>query len=234
MREQDESRPLLGQQADRGIASAGVVPTDAWVIIDLAPDAVLVVDERGTIDLANRAAMAMFGYDRESFAGLNVDALVPDGRREGHRHHRAAFAASPQTRPMGVGMDLWGRRADGTEFPVDISLSPVTFGQGPRYVAIVREVTVQRASQEASRRQSVLAEGERIGAYLRDHVIQQLFAAGLAIQSELGRMPREVARRLQDVIDELDDTIHEVRDAVFGTPDGRTSEPPDPGGQARH
>jgi len=78
----------------------------------------------------------MFGYGRESFATLNVDDLVPDGHREAHRGRRAAFAALPQIRPMGVGLDLWARGADGSVFPVRISLSPVTFGQGPRVVAM--------------------------------------------------------------------------------------------------
>jgi len=213
--EQDRSP----HEIDRGVAQPTVALADAWVIVELAPDGVLVVDEQGNIDLANRAAVEMFGYDRERFAGLNVDALVPGGRRDAHRAHRVAFAAAPHTRLMGAGLDLWARRADGSEFPVEISLSPVTFGQGPRYVAIVREATIQRASQEASRRQSVLAEEERIGAYLRHHVIERLFAAGLTIQSELDRMPVDVAHRLREVVDLLDDTIYEVRNAVFGLPD---------------
>ena len=140
-----------------GPASSAALPTtpdlgDAWVIVELAPDAVLVVDEQGHIVLANRAAEDMFGYDRETLALLGLDALVPDGRREAHRGHRAAFDASPRTRPMGLDLDLWARHADGSEFPVEISLSPVTFGHGPRVVAIVREVTAHRASEQAIRR----------------------------------------------------------------------------------
>jgi len=208
--------PEMPQAEERGVASSAVDLADAWVIIDLAPDAMLVVDERGHIDLANRAALAMFGYSRESFSSLNVDALVPDGRREAHRGHRAAFAGAPRTRPMGVGLDLWARRADGSEFPVQISLSTVTFGQGPRVVAIAREITEHRQSELDTRERLILADEERIGALLRERVVTRLFAAGLAADAAMVRASPEIASRLQDVVDELDAAIREVRSAVFG------------------
>jgi PAS domain S-box-containing protein len=191
---------------------------DAWVIVELAPDAVLVVDERGHVVLANRAAEEMFGYSREALATLGVDALVPDGRREVHRGHRAAFDASPRTRPMGLDLDLWARRADGSEFPVEISLSAVTFGDGPRVVANIRDVTAHRASEQATRDRLVRDDQDRIGAELQHRVISRLFAAGMAIQAVVGRAEPEVARRLLDVADELDLVIRTVRDTVFRSP----------------
>jgi len=211
------------------ISSRAAPPTihelgDAWVIVELAPDAVLVVDERGHIELANRATEVMFGYDREALALLGVDALVPDGRRDAHRGHRAAFDASPRTRQMGLDLDLWARRADGSEFPVEVSLSPVTFGHGPRIVAIVRDMTSHRASEVATRDRLVLADQERIGAGLRHGAISRLFAAGLNIQALLGQVGPEVAQRLLDVTDELDLVIHEIRDTVLLPP----SEPDHP------
>ena len=132
----------------RGVSVATLVHADAWAIIELAPDAVLVVDERGCIDLANRAAVEMFGYDREHLIGTEVDALVPVGRRKAHQAHRSRYVASPTTRPMGLGLDLWARHEDGSEFPVEISLSPVTLGSGQRYVAIVRDLTPHRAGRD--------------------------------------------------------------------------------------
>ena len=197
---------------------------DAWVIVELAPDAVLVVDQRGRIELANRAAEVMFGYDREALAVLGVDALVPNGRREAHRGHRAAFDASPQARPMGLDLDLWGRRADGSEFPVEVSLSPVTFGHGARMIALVRDVTDHRASEQVVRDRLVLADEERIGAGLRHGVITRLFGAGLSIQAVASRLEPEVAQRLLDVAGELDLAIQEIRDTVFLPP----SEPEHP------
>jgi PAS domain S-box-containing protein len=180
-----------------------------------APDAVLVVDKCGHIVLANRAAEDMFGYDREALASLGVDALVPHGCREAHRGHRAAFDAAPRTRPMGLDLDLWARHADGSEFPVEISLSPVTFGDDPRMVAIIREVTAHRASEQATRERLVLEDEERIGADLRHGIISRLFSAGMGIQAVVDQVEPEIARRLLHVADELDFAIREIRDTVL-------------------
>jgi len=89
----------------------------------------------------------MFGYERERLIGLEVDALVPTGRRAAHRTHRANYVTSPRARPMGLGLDLWARHEDGSNFPVEISLSPVMLGSGQRFVAIVRDVSPHRARQ---------------------------------------------------------------------------------------
>lgn len=217
--------------------SSGALPVspdlgDAWVIVELAPDAIMVVDEHGHIVLANRAAEVMFGYDRDALVTLGVDALVPDGRRQAHRGQRAVYDSAPQSRPMGLGLDLWARRADGSEFPVEISLSSVTFGDGPRVVAIVREVTGHRASEQVAREQLVLADQERIGADLHGRVIERLFAAGMGIQSVLGRVEHPVAERLVSVIEELDDAIREIRSTVFQqTPESAHNVVPDAPGQ---
>jgi hypothetical protein len=108
-----------------------------------------------------------------------------------------------------------GATADGSEFPVEISLSPVTFGDGPRVVAIVREVTAHRATEQVIRQRLVLADEERIGAELRHNVINRLFIAGMDIQAVVVRVEPEVARRLVAVADELDLAIREIRDTVL-------------------
>jgi two-component system sensor histidine kinase DevS len=188
---------------------------DAWVIVELAPDAVLVVDERGHIELANRAAEIMFGYDRAALALLGVDALVADGRRDVHRGHRAAFDASPKTRPMGAELDLWAQRADGTAFPVEVSLSPVTFGHGPRTLAIVRDVTTHRAREQAFRDRLVLADKGDMGPERRNGVINRLFAVGLAMHVLSKQLPPELAQDLLDLTDDLDQAIREIRNSAF-------------------
>ena len=195
--------------------SAATGMGDAWVIVELAPDAILVIDEHGHILLANRAAETMFGYDRALLVGLGIDALVPEDRRHAHRGHRSAYDASPRTRPMAPDLDLWARRADGSELPVEISLSPVVFGNSPRVVAIVREVTAQRAREQAVREQLVLDDKERIGVDLHHRVIDRLFAAGMGIQSVLGRVDRTVAEHLVGVTEELDAATREIRSIVF-------------------
>jgi len=186
-----------------------------WTIVELAPDAIFVIDDCGQVLVANRAAEAMFGYDRETLLGTGVDALVPDGHRLAHRDHRTAYSASLETRPMGLGLDLWARRADGSEFPVEISLSPVTDGEGALVVAVVREVTAHRAVEQAARDRLALADHDRIGADLHDRVIRRLFAAGLSVQGVLGQVEHRLAERLVAATDELDLAIREIRDTVF-------------------
>jgi len=203
-------------ETKRGVAAPAIAIGDAWAIVEHAPDAVLVVDEHGTIELANRAAVEMFGYDRETLAGLNVDALVPQDRRQIHRTHRAAYAAAPRTRPMGLGLDLRARRADRSEFRVEISLSPVTFGQGSRVIVILRELTGHRAGEQTAREEElILAEDERIGVLLRDTVISRLLGAGLALQAAASQATPEVAERLAEIMHGLDLTVTKVRQAVL-------------------
>jgi len=192
-----------------------------WVIVELAPDAIFVVDDAGRVLVANRAAEAMFGYDRETLLGLGVDALVPDAHRETHRGHRDAYHESLVTRPMGLGLDLWARRADGSEVPVEISLSPVTDGDGALVVAVVREVTAYRAIERTAREWIALADHDRIGTDLNERVIRRLFAAGLSVQGVIGQVDPRVAERLMAATDELDQAIREIRDTVFR----RASEP---------
>ena len=202
-----------GPKAEPEVSAAGL--GDAWVIVELAPDAIMVVDEHGHVLLANRAAETMFGYDRATLVGLGVDALVPDGRRHAHRGHRSAYDTSPRTRPMGVDLDLWARRADGSEFPVEISLSPIALGDSARVVAIVRDMTAYRANEQAIRERLVLADEDRIGAELRDGVISKLFSAGMGVHAVMDRVEPEVGQRLLEVAAQLDLAIREIRNSVF-------------------
>jgi len=209
-------------QSSRGIAAPTFALGDAWVIVELAPDAVLVVDEHGHIELANRAAVAMFGYDRETLGSLNVDVLVPDDRRERHRGHRAQYFSSPLTRPMGLGRDLWARRADGSEFPVEISLSPVTFGQGLRVVTIVRDLTEHFArSQVVDDHENVLETSNPITSAVFDRVVNDLFMIGLNLHRLLKQAPPGSSGQVDELLDQVDEAIHEVRfAALFASLDG--------------
>src|SRR5271165_5534590 len=95
------------------------------VLFESAPNGVLVVDTEEKIYLLNAQMERMFGYSRAELIGLSVDVLVPERFRNVHSAFRKTFAAAPQTRPMGAGRDLFGRRKDGTEFPVEIALNPI-------------------------------------------------------------------------------------------------------------
>lgn len=131
-------------------------------LIENAPDAILQVDSTGAIVIANRTAETIFGYSRAELVSGNVDMLVPEASRRGHAEHRQVFAAAGITRPMGQGLDLYARRKDGTELPVEISLSPVTGESGTNVIAVIRDVTERRLAEQQIRslQQSYMVELE--------------------------------------------------------------------------
>ncbi len=114
-------------------------------LVDLAPDGVVVCDRKGTILLVNVAAEKMFRYSRTELIGHPIEALIPDRYRIRHRWHITSFAASPSTRPMGTGLELTGLRKDGSEFPVEISLSPLRGDGGLTISAAIRDITDRRS-----------------------------------------------------------------------------------------
>lgn len=109
--------------------------------MESAPDATVIVDAGGTILFSNQRVEELFGYPPEQLTGLNVDMLLPERFRARHATHRERFAADKRARPMGAGLELFARRRDGTEFPVEISLSPIHDGQRAVIAAAIRDVT---------------------------------------------------------------------------------------------
>jgi formate hydrogenlyase transcriptional activator len=126
-------------------------------LFEFSPDAVLVVDHEGTILWANQQTESMFGHTRADLIGQPVELLLPERFRSGHPPHRSAYAAQPHTRPMGAGLDLHGLRKDGTEFPVDIMLSPVQLEEQSLVLAVVRDITRRRIVEQERDRQAKLA-----------------------------------------------------------------------------
>jgi PAS domain S-box-containing protein len=118
--------------------------------LQFVPDAVLGVDRQGKIVLANGQAEAMFGYSRKQLLGERIEALIPERFRATHPGHRERYFASPRTRPMGAGLELFARRRDGTEFPAEISLSAIELGEETIATAAVRDIS-DRAESERER-----------------------------------------------------------------------------------
>ncbi len=113
-------------------------------ILDLVPDAVIAARRDGTIVFASRRTEEVFGYERSELLGQPVEILLPERYRALHREQRDGFFGSPRGRSMGTDFDLRGQRKDGTEFPADISLSPVRLGSEEFAIAAVRDITERR------------------------------------------------------------------------------------------
>jgi PAS domain S-box-containing protein len=115
--------------------------------VEAAPTAIVMVDAAGRIVLANPQAQRMFGYTDRELLGTGVEQLLPERDRALHAILRAGFNAKPETRSMGAGRDLFGRRKDGRELPIEIGLGPVTTAEGPCTLAVITDLTARKAAE---------------------------------------------------------------------------------------
>ncbi len=199
--------------------SANVVPIEygpsGW--IDDLPDGLLACTGDGTITAANLRLADMVGCPRIQLIGSSVDRLVPGASRGHHPALREGFLTAEATRPMGLGSHLTMLRNDGSELPVEISLSPLTDGRG--VVAIVRDVSERLQAESMLRITGDLLtladERERIARDLHDTVLQRLFGLGLELEATAIRAPADMAGRIGSAVDEIDRIIRELRTAVF-------------------
>jgi PAS domain S-box-containing protein len=120
-------------------------------VLEAVPDAFVLVDNSGRLALVNSEAERLFGYGRDELLGELIELLVPARYHKGHPGHRAKYFADPGTRPMGIGLELSGRRKDGSEFPVEISLSPLSIDDAMLAIAAIRDVTSRKQTEEALR-----------------------------------------------------------------------------------
>jgi len=127
-------------------------------LLESAPDAMVIVDPEGRITLVNRQTEQLFGYRREELLGQPVEVLVPARFRAGHSGRRGGYVAEPGVRPMGAGVQLNAQRKDGSEFPVEISLSPLETDRGTLVSAAVRDITDRRRAEAALEEAKLAAE----------------------------------------------------------------------------
>jgi PAS domain S-box-containing protein len=120
-------------------------------LLESAPDPIVIVDQQGLIRIINRQAELSFGYSRDELLGQPVEVLLPERFRPTHVGHRQSYQSHPRTRPMGIGMELFGRRKDGSEFPVEISLSPMRSEGQTLVTSIIRDIGQRKQVEERLR-----------------------------------------------------------------------------------
>jgi len=134
------------------LRDAKLVESQFRDLLESTPDAIIMANQTGRIVLANSQAESLFGYERGAMLGKLVELLLPSRYRGGHVAHRSGYFGQPRTRSMGAGLELYGLRSDGSEFPVEISLSPLQTAEGTLVMSAIRDITdrklIERALQE--------------------------------------------------------------------------------------
>jgi PAS domain S-box-containing protein len=149
---------LVGMSAIRDMTYRRKAEEKFRGLLESAPDAIVIVDTTGTIVLVNTQTERLFGYPRAELLGQSVDVLVPDRFRAGHGHHRHQYVIDPNVREMGAGLSLHGRRRDGSEFPVEISLSPLDTEDGTLISSSIRDISDRRRVERALHEKNVELE----------------------------------------------------------------------------
>ncbi|MEW9897779.1 CHASE domain-containing protein [Chitinivorax sp. PXF-14] len=124
------------------------------LVVEAAPNAVVVTDSRGVIELVNSQTEVWFGYSRQELLGQSVEILIPERFRKAHPAYRSAFVGTPQVRPMGAGRDLYGRRKNGSEFPIEIGLNPIQTDDGLLIMSSIIDISERKAAERRFREQS--------------------------------------------------------------------------------
>jgi PAS domain S-box-containing protein len=174
------------------------------LVVETAPSGMIVVDGQGRVTLVNREAERQFGYERGELVGRPVETLVPASARGGHETHRSRFMAAPEARAMGAGRDLYALRKDGSEFPVEIGLTPMTTPEGTFVVTTVIDITERKrtADELSAQRQDLLRSNADLEqfAYVASHDLQEPLRA---MAGYLQILQRRYRGQLNEYADEI-------------------------------
>jgi PAS domain S-box-containing protein len=177
LRKGDNGEPIGVLESNRDITKLKNEEKRFENLLEAAPDAIIIVNGAGIIQIINAQTEKMFGYLRGELVGMPVEILVPHSVHSKHSAHRDAYSQAPQPRSMGAGLNLHGRRKDGTEFPVEISLSPIDTAEGTLISSSIRDVTERKKFElklkETEQRFRLLVEG------VKDYAIIGLDPQGL-------------------------------------------------------
>lgn len=163
-------------------------------LLESAPDGIVVINSRGFITIVNGQAEMLFGYEKAELLGQPIEILVPERFREKHVSYRDGYIAHPKTRPMGAGRLLSGRKKDGTEFPVEISLSPLETEQGILITSIIRDITERRKADELIK--ASLREKEALLKEIHHRVKNNLQVTSSLLSLQSGYIQDERAKAL--------------------------------------
>lgn len=179
------------------------------MLLESAPDAMVIVDDKGKISIANGQAEEMFGYSRDEMLGQPVEMLLPERLRKGHVQHRDTFSAEPRLRPMGLDRELLAMRKDGSEFPVEISLSPVQSEAGNFVSSVIRDVTERKRMEDEiiAARQEALRANKANSAFLAaaSHDLRQPVQALSLLNGALRRTVKD--ERALEMIDSQEHSL---------------------------
>jgi PAS domain S-box-containing protein len=163
--EHQRTEHALQKEAYASEAALRKSDATAHALLESASESILLVNAAGRIILVNAAGERMFGYTRNELVGAELEVLLPERARAGHLDHRKRYFAGPRVRPMGIGLDLKARRRDGSEFPVEISLSYVESDEGTVAMAFITDITQRkRVEAELQRQREIVFHSEKLAA----------------------------------------------------------------------
>lgn len=183
--------------------------------LESAPDATIIVDTDGRITVVNEQTEKLFGYEEADLIGEPIELLIPERHRAQHVSHRERYVRSPDTRPMGANLDLYALHNDGTEFPVDISLSPVQIGDHVEVMAAIRNISTRKWREEElrEREQQLERQNERLDAFASvvSHDLKNLFSVasgGVELTKRTGELSN--LDRVENAHDRMEELVEDV------------------------